>query len=308
MDHARRRRPDRRHPPLGPGRSFSPGCSLPAASAAASRADRFLFVGAGAAALGIAGMLRRELEAEGIDPTIAASSIAMLDHLGLVHLEWANLHDDQRPCAVDPRASFAARLDEAELADPAAIARAMGTTVLIGATACGGAFSEALVREVGRNDPVPIVLPLSNPGSCAEARPEDILAWTDGRAFVAAGSPSRDVDAPTGRRVIGQANNVFVFPRVGLGAIVAEMREITDDVFLVAARELSRLVSADRLRAGSLYPPIDQLRAVARAIAIAVVRHARNSGDGRSCMDEEIEPAVDRAMWWPAYLPYEAAG
>ena len=94
---------------------------------------------------------------------------------------------------------------------------------------------------------------------------------------------------------------------MGLGAIVAEMREVTEDVFLMAARELAGLVSADRLRAGALYPPIAELRMVTRAIAIAVVRRARDSGEGRAYRDEEIEPAVDRAMWWPAYLPFEPA-
>ena len=136
-----------------------------------------------------------------------------------------------------------------------------------------GAFSEALVREVGRHDPVPIVLPLSNPSACAEARPEDILAWTEGRALVATGGPSRDVACPAGVRVIGQANNVFVFPGMGLGAIVAETREVTDDMFLVAAHELAGLVSADRLRNGCDLPTRSRVYGrVARAIAVAVVR------------------------------------
>ena len=142
-----------------------------------------------------------------------------------------------------------AGLQPSELADPVAIARATGATVLIGASACAGAFTEALVREVGLHDPVPIMLPLSNPSACAEARPEDILTWTEGRALVATGGPSRDVSGPTGVRVIGQANNVFVFPGMGLGAIVSETREVTDDMFLVAAHELAGLVS-DRPVAG----------------------------------------------------------
>ena len=95
--------------------------------------------------------------------------------------------------------------------------------------------------------------------------PEDILDWTDGRALVATGGPSRDVAGPTGRRVIGQANNVFIFPGMGLGAIVAETREVTDDLFLVAAHELADLTSDERLASGALYPPIADLRAVARA-------------------------------------------
>ena len=110
---------------------------------------------------------------------------------------------------------------------------------------------------------------------------------------------------PAGAQVIGQSNNVFIFPGMGLGAIVAETREVTDDMFLVAARELAGLVSADRLRIGALYPPIANLRAVARAIAVTVARNARDSGRGRDHSDEEIEAAVDRAMWWPEYIPFE---
>jgi malate dehydrogenase (oxaloacetate-decarboxylating) len=153
---------------------------------------------------------------------------------------------------------------------------------------------------------VPIVLPLSNPSACAEATAEDILAWSDGRALVATGGPSRDVVGPGGTRVIGQANNVFVFPGTGLGAIVAGAREVTDEMLLVAAHELAGLVSPDRVRTGAIYPPIACLRAVARAIAIAVVREARDSGYGRAYPEDEIAPAVDRAMWWPEYVPLES--
>jgi malic enzyme len=241
-----------------------------------------------------------------MDPRAAASAIVMLDSHGLVHSGRPSLPDDQRPFAVDPGRLLEAGLQPSELADPVAIARATRATVLIGASACTGAFTEALVQEVGLHDPVPIILPLSNPSACAEARPEDILAWTAGRALVATGGPGRDIAGPTGIRVIGQANNVFVFPGMGLGAIVAETPEVTDDMFLVAAHELSRLVSAgDRLQMGALYPPIGGLRAVARAIAVAVVGEARDSGHGRAYSDADIESAVDRAIWWPDYIPYE---
>ncbi len=267
--------------------------------------DRFMFVGAGAAAIGIASLLRAELVAEGMDPRDAASAIVMLDSRGLVHTDRPALPDDQRPFAVDPARLLDAGLQPSELADPVAIARATGATVLIGASACAGAFTEVLVREVALHDPVPIMLPLSNPSACAEARPEDILTWTDGRALVATGGPSRDVRGPMGVRVIGQANNVFVFPGMGLGAIVSETREVTDGMFLVAAHELAGLVSDDRLQEGAIYPPIAGLRAVARAIAVAVVREAQDGGHGRSYSDEEIEPAVDHAMWWPDYVPFE---
>jgi malic enzyme len=263
--------------------------------------DRFLSLGAGAAAIGIAGMLRRQLATDAPDEPDQGPVIALMDRGGLVHLGRSGLADDQRPFAVDPQWFMAAGLSPAAFSDPVAIAGALKATVLIGTTGCRGAFSEALVREVAGHAETPIVLPLSNPGDRAEAEPADILRWTDGRALVATGSPSADVDGPTGRRLIGQANNVYIFPGVGLGAMVSEAREITDETFVVAARELASLVSPERLSAGALYPPVSELRRIARAIAVAVVWHLRDTGFGRQYRDEEIGPAVDQAIWWPAY-------
>ncbi len=267
--------------------------------------ERVLFLGAGAAALGIARLFLRELAEEGVDRAAAADAIALLDSHGLVETSRPDLADDQRPSAMDEARTAALGLDEVARRDPVAVAAAFRPTILIGTTGSHGAFSEKLVREVARHDREPIILPLSNPGDRAEARPDQILAWTDGRALVAAGSPFPDVDGPTGQRTIGQANNVFIFPGIGLGAIVAEARELTDDAFLVAARVLAGLLTPERLAAGALYPPISELRTCARAIAIALVHHAQESGYGRQYRAEEIEPAVDRAMWWPAYLPLE---
>jgi malic enzyme len=263
--------------------------------------ERFLFLGAGAASIGIAGLLRRQLAAEGAASGAGHPTIALMDRGGLVHLDRSALAEDQRPFAVDQRRFIEAGLSAEELTDPVAIARVLRPSVLVGTTGCRGAFSEALVREVARHAQAPIILPLSNPGERAEAQPRDVLEWTDGRALVATGSPSGDVALADGRRTIGQANNVFIFPGVGLGAIVAEAREVTDDTFLVAAGQLADLVSDDRLASGAIYPPVGDLRRIARAIAVAVVRHLRDSGYGRQYRDEEIEPAVDQAMWWPAY-------
>jgi malic enzyme len=252
-------------------------------------------------------MLRRQLSAEGVEAALDDPRVALMDHRGLVHLGRPEIAEDQRPFAVDPGWFLRTGLRDTELADPVAVARALKPTVLIGTTGSRGAFSEALVREVARHASVPIVLPLSNPGDRAEAQPAEILAWTGGRALVATGSPCADVEDGTGHRTIGQANNVFIFPGVGLAAIVAEAREITDEAFLVAARQMAASVSAERLAAGVIYPPIRDLRAVARRIAIAVVRELRDGGYGRQYRDEEIEPAVDRAMWRPDYVPFVPA-
>jgi malic enzyme len=266
------------------------------------RHDRFLFLGAGAAAIGIARLLSRALGPVQ-RPTSGQPVLALMDTHGLVHLGRPGLEDDHREFAVDEEWVAAAGLGSADLADPVSIARAFEPTVLIGTTGTAGVFSRRLVEEVARHARAPIILPLSNPSDRAEAQPDDVLAWTDGRALVATGSPC--ASAPG--RAIGQANNVFIFPGVGLGALVAEAREVTDEAFLTAAQELAASVSPARLASGGIYPPIADLRTIARRIAVAVVRRLRDTGYGRQFRDEEIEPAVDAAMWWPAYDPYEPA-
>jgi malic enzyme len=155
------------------------------------------------------------------------------------------------------------------------------------------------------------VFPLSNPTSKCEATPEQVFEWTDGRALCATGSPFPPVRRGERTCLVGQANNSFVFPGVGLGAIVAGAREIRDVDFLVAARTLAGLVSGDRLACGALYPAISDLRAVSRAIAIAVVGEM-GSVDGEPLPagaegEELAATAVDAATWWPDYAAYEPA-
>jgi malic enzyme len=267
------------------------------------RADRFLFLGAGAAGSGIARLLERCLGTRrprnGHRPTIV-----LMDSRGLVHMDRPGLLEAQRQFAVDRSWFLAAGLKEHELTDPVAVAKVLQPTVLIGTTGTGGTFSEALVREVARSAEQPVILPLSNPSDRCEALPADLLTWTDGRALIGTGSP---FTMPVGSRIIGQANNVFIFPGVGLGALVAEARELTDDAFMTAAEELAASVAPDRLAAGGIFPPIAELRPIARRIAIAVVRRLRDTGYGRQFRDEEIEPAVDEAMWTPTYRPYRRA-
>jgi malic enzyme len=180
--------------------------------------------------------------------------------------------------------------------------------MLIGTSGVPGAFTEAAIREMAAHADRPVIFPLSNPTAKTEATPTDILAWTDGRALVATGSPFEAVTLGGVTHVIGQANNVFIFPGMGLGAIVAEAREITDEMFLLAARTLAEMVSPERLALGALYPAVSDLRQVSRRIAAKVVCQSRDCGVGRLYRDEEVFDAVDSAMWYPGYLPYRPAG
>ena len=184
------------------------------------------------------------------------------------------------------------------------VVRKVQPTVLIGTCGMPGSFTQGLIRQMARDVERPVVMPLSNPTSRAEATPADILAWTDGRALVATGSPFEPVRLAGRTHLIGQANNAFVFPGIGLGAIVAEVLEVSNELFLAAADTLSDAVTASRLQQGGLYPSQSELRAVSKQIAIRVVRAARDGGIGRALRDEQIEDTVDAAMWFPTYAAY----
>lgn len=166
------------------------------------------------------------------------------------------------------------------------------TFVLFGAGAAGqfAAFDEHCIREMARHCEHPVIFPLSNPISRAEANPADVLAWTEGRAIVGSGSPF-------GIPGVTQVNNVYIFPGVGLGALAAGAREVTDGMFLAAARCLGRLGGSN----GSLLPEIANLRLVAREIAVAVALQAMDDDVATITSADKINAAIDSAMWEPRY-------
>ncbi len=244
------------------------------------------------------------MRAEGADEATVLRSIAMLDSHGLVFHDRDPLDDDKREMALGPdqlaHHGFGGCDPEARY-DLETVIRHVRPTILIGTSGTSGAFSEAAIRAMAEAVPTPVVLPLSNPTSKTEALPVDIVAWSGGRALVATGSPFDPVEHDGRTHLIGQANNAFVFPGVGLGAIVSEAREVPDAFFLAAAETLAGCVDEVRLAGGALYPSQSDLRSVSRAIAIRVVREARDLGIGRHLDDAEIDAAVDAEIWEPAY-------
>ena len=269
--------------------------------------QRFLFLGAGAAGTGIARLMRTAMQADGVDDAVIRRAIVTADTKGLVFAARDQLDADKREFALGPAEMAGFGLSNASPGDRFGLEQvvaAVKPTFLIGTSGVPGAFTERAIREMAAHADRPVVFPLSNPTAKTEAVPADILAWTDGRALVATGSPFDPVVFDGKTHVIGQANNVFIFPGVGLGAIVAEAHEITEDMFLIAARTLAEMVPADRLAAGSLYPAASDLREVSRRIAVNVVSQCRDCGVGRLYRDEEILDAIDAAMWFPEYLPY----
>jgi len=265
--------------------------------------QRLVFLGAGAAGIGIARLAEAIMRAE--DPAAdPRRSVLMLDSHGLIFAGRDHVEEDKQPFAI-PRPELAELgFEAADQYDLETVVRHFAPTILIGTSGTPGAFTEAAVKQMAAHADHPIVFPLSNPTSKSEATPADVLAWSDGRALVATGSPFDPVQVGEQQHLIGQANNVFVFPGVGLGAIVAGAREITDRMFLVATTTLAGLVSAERLGHGALYPPLGQLREVSRAVAIAVARETVSSHLATHLgPDADIEAAVDAAMWEPGYEP-----
>jgi malic enzyme len=277
------------------------------------RDQRIVLAGAGASGTGIARLLRQAMAADGVDEATIRRAIVPVDSAGLVHDARPDLDLGKREIALPSEAAAGYGLrpaaDDGRAPGLLETVRRVRPTVLVGATGVAGTFDESILRAVGGGTARPIVLPLSNPTSASEATPEQVLRSTGGRALVATGSPFDEVTIDGVRHEIGQANNVFIFPGVGLAAIAAEVREVTDAMLLAAARTLADQVDRSRLAAGALFPPVDALRQVSRAVAVAVAREACSSGlagiDAAS-----VEAEVDRAMWWPAYVPYtlSAAG
>jgi malate dehydrogenase (oxaloacetate-decarboxylating) len=263
--------------------------------------QRLVFWGSGAAGIGIARLARRAMERDGMSEAEIRRAFVMLDSKGLVFEGRDTLEEDKRGFALSSEAMAFYGFASQQQHDLAGVISQVRPTILIGTTGVPGSFNESVVRAMAENVAVPIILPLSNPTSRTEALPEDLLRWTDGRAIVATGSPFPSVEQDGRTHIIGQANNVFVFPGVGLGVMVSAAREVTDTMFLAAADALAGTVTPSRLRLSALYPPIAELRRVSKQVAMAVVREARDSGMGRFFREDQIEAAVDSAMWFPEY-------
>jgi malate dehydrogenase (oxaloacetate-decarboxylating) len=174
-------------------------------------------------------------------------------------------------------------------------------TCLIGTSAQPGAFDERTIREMARHVERPVIFPLSNPTSKSEAVPADLIAWTEGRALVATGSPFEPVTYGGRTFTIGQCNNVFIFPGVGLGVIAVGAKRVTDAMFIAAARALSAFSPARQDPTASLYPSLTQVRDVSRAVAQAVAAEAVRSGLAAPLSAEEQTARINATMWTPAY-------
>ena len=269
--------------------------------------QRILFYGAGAATLGIARLLRDTLAATGLQGVALETAIVALDSKGVVHEGRAELGDGKSELALSSAAVAALGLGDLLSSGLTDVITQVKPTILIGTSGQPGAFTEPAIRAMASVAAAPLIWPLSNPTSCAEATPSDIFVWSGGRAVVATGSPFDPVIVGGASRTISQANNVYIFPGVGLAAIAGKLKSIPDEAFIVAAKTLAALTAQGAPAGGALYPPLADLRSISRAIAIAVIEAGAAAGWATSADGERAAELVDGAMWSPTYRAYVPA-
>lgn len=260
---------------------------------------RVVIHGAGTAGVGIADLIREAMARAGTPPEDTHAAFYTLNSRGLVVEDSEGVRDFQRPYA-RTRAEVAGWT----VADPHRITleevvREVRPTILIGTSARHGAFSEEVVTTMAAHCERPIIMPLSNPTSRSEAHPADVLAWTDGRALIATGSPFGTIRHGETYHTIAQANNALIFPGLGLGVSVVRATRVSDEMIYAAADALAGLMNEYRPGA-SLLPSMSDLRVVAATVAKAVAETAERQGLARRPMTNPINDIYQR-MWKPEY-------
>jgi malate dehydrogenase (oxaloacetate-decarboxylating)(NADP+) len=259
------------------------------------RDQRLLFLGAGEAGTGIADLFVSALQEEGLGLAEARSRCWFVDSQGLVvRGRPGRLAEHKEPYAQDHPA----------IATLAGALEAHRPTALIGVSGQAQGFTREIVARMAALNRRPVIFALSNPTSKAECSAEQAYQWTDGRAIFASGSPFPPVTIAGRTYVPGQGNNVYIFPGVGLGALVCEASRITDGMFLTAARTLAAQAGEEDFALGRVYPPLSKIREVSVRIATAVAEEAHRTGLARRPRPADIEADVRARMFVPEYVDY----
>ena len=264
--------------------------------------QRLVVYGAGTAGTGMADQIHAGMVRDGLSETEARSRIWLIDRDGLVTDDMPDLPDYQQVYA-RPAADVADWKRGSRGIGLLEVVRRVRPTILIGTSTDHGAFTQDVIEALCMGADRPIVLPLSNPTERIEAMPADVIAWSGGRALVAAGIPVEDVEYDGVTYTIGQGNNALLYPGLGLGAVVSGAREITDGMLLAAAEAVASQV--DPLpRGAALLPPVRDLRASSAIVAEAVARCAETEGVASRTHDD-LARAIKDAMWEPVYGSWE---
>jgi malic enzyme len=264
--------------------------------------QHFLLAGAGAAGVGIGGLLRAALREEGLSEVEIRRRMLFMDSLGLVHEDRADLGPHKKDFALRRQDWKAVGFGERAPESLAAVIKRFRPTVLIGTTGQAGDFTPEVIREMATVCQRPLIFALSNPTSKTECTPKEAMQYSDGRALIATGSPFEPLFVfDDHKQRIGQCNNVFVFPGMGLGVLISQAKSVSERMFLAAARELARYTMATTGSEEVLYPSLSNLREVSGRIALAVARTACQEGLSVKQDDTSLAAAIEAFRWFPDY-------
>jgi malate dehydrogenase (oxaloacetate-decarboxylating) len=278
--------------------------------------QRIAILGAGSAGCGIASLLLRVMVGAGLSEAEARRRFYAIDREGLLIEGMPGVLEFQEPFVQRADAVAGWSLDNSNKIQPAnKIERAnkielaevvtnAKPTVLIGVSGQPGVFGEDLIRAMASAVARPVIFPLSNPTSRSEATPQDLMAWTGGRAVIGTGSPFPPVLRDGKPFTVDQTNNAYVFPGIGLGVLAVRARRVTDGMFVAAANVLADISPAIRDPNANLLPPVAELRAVEVTVARSVARQARAEGQCEPFDDKALDALIARKMWAPVYRPY----
>jgi malate dehydrogenase (oxaloacetate-decarboxylating) len=263
--------------------------------------QQIVMLGAGSAGIGVADFLRAAVREDGLSEQEAHSRFWVVDIDGLLHAGRTDLTAEQHVYAQPwDRVSGWRKTLNGQIGLADAIGN-IAAAILIGLSTVGGAFTEAMVREMARKVQRPMILPLSNPTAKSEAQADDVMRWTDGRALVATGSPFAPVSYGGRTIPIAQCKNIDIFPAIGLDVVASGARRVTDTMILAAARALAENSPALKDASASLLPALADLRQVAVHIATAVGLEAQRAGVAPKATEEELHQRVMATQWTPAY-------
>ncbi len=307
LDRYRERLPSFNDDVQGTGAVVVAGLLAAARKTRKSLSEEVILVhGAGAGGIGVARQIKAGMVRLGLSEAEAAARIFVVDSRGLL-LEGRKGLEPYKLGMLQPAARVAGWKIAGEIPTILETIKNAGVTALIGLSGQASAFDEEVVRAVQANAATPIVFALSNPTDFSEAVPSDVLKWTDGKAIVATGSPFADVEFGGVTRRIGQGNNAFIFPGLGLGALVCGAKVITDGMLAAAAEALAAYTDSLDIALGAVYPKVSVMRRASRHVAQAVVLQAIADGVASRVPEGDVEEAVLAAMWEPRYLPIRQA-
>src|SRR4051812_26110391 len=265
--------------------------------------QRIAIFGAGSAGCGIASLLMAAMGEGGVDPKAAARRFFMVDQDGLLVEGMNAIAPFQKPFLQDRVTIASWPVENPGRVSLLDVVRNAKPTTLIGVSGQPGSFSEQIVRAMAEINRRPVIFPLSNPTSRAEATPTDIQRWSHGRAVIGTGSPFPPLERDGRPFKVDQTNNSYIFPGLGLGVLAVQARRITDTLLMAAAKALADMSPAKNDTGSNLLPPVTSLREVSIAVAKARAYQALRGGL-TAVAESEIEPAIHAKMWSPKYLPY----